>query len=43
MDEELFEYLFVTGQLDETFGLKDDNNEQDLEDEEEQEYSGRSR
>ena len=42
MDEELFEYLFVTGQLDETFGLKDDSNEE-LEDSEEQEYSGRSR
>ncbi len=42
MDEELFEYLFVTGQLDETFGLKDDNNEE-LENDEEQEYSGRSR
>ena len=42
MDEELFEYLFVTGQLDETFGLKETDNEE-VENEEEQEYKDRSR
>ena len=42
MDEEFLEYLFVTGQLDETFGLKNEN-DNEIEDEEENEYSGRSR
>ena len=42
MDEEFLEYLFVTGQLDETLGLKNENDDE-LEDDEENEYSGRSR
>lgn len=41
--DEFIEYLYVTGQLDETFGLKDDSEEDQEELDEDENYGGRSR